>query len=259
MLEFPFAESEDYMEKVEAIQYTQDPLACILALSETYHVSQVIDRMRAIGDLISTKKVPHRDRDRDNYQVCVYVYKKLGSDVPITDEHQEKSEQIRRYYGRKLFLNRMKGNPPLSGFRRTLEKILTGYNDQIIEREELKILAKLPEFYAADQYMDWLADTYDCDPANYKELVYPRKKIGHLPFIGELCINTRLEKIRRFFFLYDHDKIVALDVQGTNNLLPLLDKVVNTDSFVLDEGAFVGSKIRATNYGFYRLTDWTLC
>jgi hypothetical protein len=238
--------------KADAIQFTQDPLACILALRESLigcHSHQIVGQMRTFAELIRVKKGP-------DYEVLVH---KQGFIVPdVTDVHVNTATEIRNYYGHRLFLNRMMGKPPLSGFRRTLEKILSNYDDLIVEVEELKILVKLPEFYLADRYMDYLSETYDCDIANYRQMTAPTETIGHLPYIGKLHISTRQHKICRYFFQYELNKIVVLEVQATNNLLPLIEKIVHTDSFVLKSATFVSSQILNTNYGFYILTDWQL-
>lgn len=243
-----------YRTTVNAIKYQQDPLAMILSLLETEHskpnaVSKMCGALE--HDPVATRI---EIRDDTKYDVCVFSDKAKNT---VTPEHLRKSKQIRDYYGHKFFINTMKGKPPRTAFQQTLARILAKYDNYLIEVDELKILVKLLEFYEQDQFMDTLSTQYNTDAAAYHrkmDVLYN----DHLEHIGTLHIRTRYQKIYRYFFKHKTTKVIALDVEETNKLLPLLNKIVESDSFVIGDGMVEGDKIRGTNYGFYRLVDWEL-
>lgn len=235
------------------IKFDKDPLACILSMAGSLPSHSIVARMsQKTEDPYLSENITI---EYDVNCLCSYYKSKLGS-IEVDNEHLLMSNKIRAYYGHKLFINNLKGQPPKSGFRKTLAKIIGQYENFLLDIDDLKILVKLAEFYQQDTFMDALAEEFNTDADSYQNK-FGSLSNDHLPFIGKIHIRTRQQKIFRYFFKCQDSRVVALDVEESNSLIPLLNKVIEHDAFVIT-GELIGDGIRFTNYGFYRLFNWEL-
>lgn len=243
---------------IDCLKFNDDPLAVICAyLSQgAGGVPEVVYKINS--SIFHKAHTENKVIEFRGVKTACNIDHHTAAALDISNQDRSLADSIKKYYSRKLFLESIKGNPPKTPFRQTLARILSHYDDRIILEDELRILVKLPEFYEQDMFMEDLSTKFDTKLESYKHKLMHLYNSKTLKYINKLHIKTRREKIYRYFFSLNNSKVVVLNIQETNPLLSLLNKVLESNEIQIETGTLVGDSVVGTQYGFFRLEDWSI-
>jgi len=174
----------------------------------------------------------------------------------VTEEDMRYANEIRSYYTKKIFLQKLKGEQRISKFKKEMQEILSRDERNQVTLEEFKILVKLPWFYRNDKDMDQLLETYNCDIENYSRWEEITQETT-LRLIRTFYIHHRRMKIVRIMFeLEDTGRLVAINIKADNTLLRFFTHMVERESLTIVSGNMTINCIPGSDKTYYTLDNW---
>jgi hypothetical protein len=148
----------------------------------------------------------------------------------VPNEYVEQADVIRKHFKNKLLLRRLK-NLPMSKFMISLERVLDNPHELI--ESDLKILAKMEDFYNEDTATEALFENYvSCAQS------HPVSFSGIVQYAGAVDRKSKLEKHRSFYFATEHNHLFRVSV-------PLSDMGYSAWQFIADSADKI--KLNADN------------
>lgn len=124
----------------------------------------------------------------------------------ITPEDVMTAATIRRHYKNKYMMNRLK-DKPLGKYEHALDKMLE--NEKFLDRENIRILVKLPEFYTFELTTEELF-------AKHQSVQKPRNRSheldGIFKFAGSVAKNTLKKKYTAFYWTAPDNTLAVITV-----------------------------------------------
>jgi hypothetical protein len=183
---------------------------------EVYEISQDLLALSVCWARLRTSKVEN--------QPFISITKLLDSDLfrLVTEDDIVQANVIRDYYSKKIMVWRLK-NIKLTQFREDMNTFI--HSDGKTFKENMMPLAyRLPEFYEYDIEFEKMSFEYNKEVKRQESIHVIEKK--HLTFIKSLSVNTKRLKKIEYWFSDNHNNLVQLNVETSNPLHSLLEKVI---------------------------------
>ena len=142
----------------------------------------------------------------------------------VTEDDIAHANIIRDYYSKKIMVLKLK-NVGFTAFREDLNTFI--HNDGKMFKENMLPLAyRLPEFYKYDVEFEKMSFEYNKEVKRQESLHVSERK--HLTFVKSLSVNTRRLKKIEYWFSDSHNNLVQMNVETSNPLHSLLEKVITS-------------------------------
>lgn len=173
----------------------------------------------------------------------------------VTSEDRNHAEKIRDYYSKLIVLWNLKGKR-LTKFRQNLQELISDGNK--IREDHLGIAYRLPEFYAYDQKLDAIRSENLDDKVDGRVFKSRRFKdsLALIP-IDKIHRKTKyLDKFVYWLKTKDTNVGVALDVNRTNELMPVWDAIFNLKQPIHINGVYTFTDI--LEFEHFKVTGWKI-
>jgi hypothetical protein len=174
----------------------------------------------------------------------------------VNDDIRTKSEQIRKYYGRKYFWSNLSNNQQLSGFRSRVCYLLEN-RIRTCKDKDAGIYYKLPYFYDEDMIYDEFKKQYNTTdvPRIGSIKTANTKHQLTLTYLKTTSCRQQKRNLNRFWFT-DNKYLYNIEIANDNPLLELFKQlVVEKITVNLDTCSSVD---RIDQMYFYKLFNFTL-
>ena len=223
-----FDEIEQVKRTPKPITYTFDPLAFTLAS---------LDSGMSKSNIVDT----------------------LGTENPKgvwIAEFDQQANDIRKYYRNKLMLRTLKhSNIKMSKFRQDLYNYVESNNPYTIDRNDIPMIVKLPDFYAEDKMMDQFVKDYVMDSKHYQNqtahdslTLYPMRKFHR---------KTQSSDLLHYWFCDDANLVYRIDLEPKNPCVHLFEREFANSSIKFNTLCNL-IKTRGQPYAFYKLNKWEI-
>ena len=218
--------NSEHIKRYEIIETSEDLLAISVAHKR----------------IVSTPPLPHRIR-LDNI---------LDDEVIklVTAEDKESANKIRKYYSQQLIMWTLKGLR-LSSFRKDLQKYISGDGNKF-QDTMVKLVTKLPYFYAFDIEFDEIKRGFDEVPSSVNILKSP---FVLTPIKSLIRKNKRIKCVE--YWLKDSNNWgYKIQIEINNPLQHIWDKHFNNNSELTLAG--IGTPKRLDDLKYFQLLNWKL-
>lgn len=143
----------------------------------------------------------------------------------VTQEDIEQANKIRDYYSKKLMLITLKSDVPLSKFRKDLSTFISS-EGKVFREDMVPLVFRLPEFYEYDIKLESTiekARNLDVSLNNHEHV-----------FLSKLSRTLKKNTFCEYWFLGTNQYLACLTVDNKNILIPILDKVLQNKSGIID-------------------------
>jgi len=200
-------QGELFDEEEEELLFNMDPIAIALIRCES----------------IDPVPMTVIDGDPRTEEICV-----LGG-------YLERANEIRSYYKKKLFYGTLSNRFTNTNFRNDLQACLERKDIHTVKRNEIGMVARLPDFYNEDVLRDQLTTEADTKPKTqqsfYSEELLIKYRGKTLRRYGKDCVYT-------YWFMMKNAQVCSFNIQRSNPLLAMFDKYIQENKIIKVEGGF---------------------
>lgn len=223
-----FDEIESVVKKPDPVKYKFDPLGLALA-----RLAAGKTKVEVVEELSRAETVSSWDKDYD-----------------------QQADTIRKYYRNKLLIQSLKHTKgTMSKFRQDLRKYVNSDSANEIDRSDVPMIVKLPDFYAEDKMMDQFEKEYVMDAKYYERqtaynslTLYPMNKFHR---------KTKSSDSLYYWFRDDDNLVYRIELESKNPCLHLFEREFANSSVKLDTLCNF-TKTRGQTYVFYNLNKWKI-
>jgi hypothetical protein len=223
-----FDQIEAFKRKPDPITYTFDPLALTLA--------KLADGSTK-GEIVETL----------SHSVT------QGSWIA---EFDQQAADIRKYYRNKLLLQTLKHTKAnMSKFRQDLQNYVGNETPYIIDRADIPMIVKLPDFYDEDKMMDQFVKDYCMDLQYYQNTIattqltlYPMRKFHR---------KTQRSDSMYYWLRDDANLVYRIELDPKNPCMHLFEREFANSSVKLNTMCNL-TRTRGQSYTFYKLNKWEI-
>jgi hypothetical protein len=181
---------------------------------------------------------------------------RAGSIISENGDYDQQADNIRKYYRNKLLIQSLKHtNGTMSKFRQDLQKYVNSDSPNEIDRSDVPMIVKLPDFYAEDKMMDQFEKEYVMNAKYYKKqtaynslTLYPMDKFHR---------KTKSSDSLHYWFRDDDNLVYRIELEPKNPCLHLFEREFANSSVKLDTLCNF-TKTRGQTYVFYNLNKWKI-
>lgn len=149
----------------------------------------------------------------------------------VNNEDIELANTIRDYYSKKIMVWKLK-NINLTPFRQDLNTFIHS-EGKTFKETMLPLVYRLPEFYEYDVEFEKMSFEYNKEVklhATSSQVIGDEK---NLKFIKQLTVNSKRLKKIEYWFSDNYNNLVQLNVENSNPLNSLLQKVITQGDITL--------------------------
>jgi len=149
----------------------------------------------------------------------------------VNNEDIELANNIRDYYSKKIMVWKLK-NINLTPFRQDLNTFIHS-EGKTFKETMLPLVYRLPEFYEYDVEFEKMSFEYNKEVklhATSSQVIGDEK---NLKFIKQLTVNSKRLKKIEYWFSDNYNNLVQLNVENSNPLNSLLQKVITQSDITL--------------------------
>jgi hypothetical protein len=174
----------------------------------------------------------------------------------VNDDTRTKSEQIRKYYGRKYFWSNLANDRQLSGFRGRVCYLLEN-RIHACKDKDAGIYYKLPYFYEEDMIYDDFKKQYNTtDVPRIGSIKTPNSKHQlTLTYLKTSSCRQQKRNLNRFWFT-DNKYLYNIEIANDNPLLEMFKQLVIEKMTVTFDTYYNVDRI--DQMYFYKLFNFTL-